>query len=210
MFGASILNLRHISVSKECLLKNMNVTEKHISERLGAKDYRGAFDGIVALYGERMYWQIRRIVFSHDDADDVLQNCYIKIWRNLSKFRYDSEVYTWIYRITVNESLNFLRKRDILSRFSSAGFESSTVRNIEGDAYFNGDKAQAALYRAIAKLPCKQRLVFEMRYFDEVEYKEMSKILGTSEGALKASYHIAYNKIRDELTHNSGNMEQER
>lgn len=210
MFGASILNLRHISVSKECLLKNMNVTEKHISERLGAKDYRGAFDGIVALYGERMYWQIRRIVFSHDDADDVLQNCYIKIWRNLSKFRYDSEVYTWIYRITVNESLNFLRKRDILSRFSSADIESSAVRNVEGNAYFNGNEAQAALYRAIAKLPYKQRVVFEMRYFDEVEYKEMSKILGTSEGALKASYHIAYNKIRDELTHNSGNMEQER
>lgn len=181
----------------------MATTGKHIADKLKSKDFRGAFDDIVALYGERMYWQIRRIVFSHDDADDVLQNCYIKIWRNLSKFRYDSEVYTWIYRITVNESLNFLRKRDILSRFSSADIESSAVRNVESNAYFNGDEAQAALYRAIAKLPYKQRLVFEMRYFDEVEYKEMSRILGTSEGALKASYHIAYNKIRNELTGNS-------
>lgn len=185
----------------------MSIDGKYITEKLAAKDYRGAFDGIVALYGERMYWQIRRLVFSHDDADDVLQNCYIKIWKGLPKFRYDSEVYTWIYRITVNESLNFLRKRDILSRFSSVDFESSAVRHIEGNPYFNGDGAQAALYRAIAKLPYKQRLVFEMRYFDEVEYKEMSRILETSEGALKASYHIAYNKIRGELTGNSGNPE---
>lgn len=181
----------------------MNVTERHISERLGAKDYRGAFDGIVSLYGERMYWHIRRLVLSHDDADDVLQDCYVKIWKNLPKFRADSGIYTWIYRILVNESLNFLRKRDILSRFSSIDAESAAVRHIEGDAYFNGDGAQAALYRAIAKLPYKQRLVFEMRYFDEVEYREMSRILGTSEGALKASYHIAYNKIRDELAGNS-------
>lgn len=178
----------------------MNVTEKHISEKLGVKDYRGAFDGVVALYGERMYWQIRRFVLSHDDTDDILQNCYVKIWKNLPKFRADSVIYTWIYRIVVNESLNFLRKRDMLSRFSSADIESPAAGNIEGDAYFNGDGAQSALYRAIAGLPCKQRIVFEMRYFDEVEYKEMSKILGTSEGALKASYHIAYNKIRDELT----------
>ncbi len=181
----------------------MNVTERHISERLGAKDYRGAFDGIVVLYGERMYWNIRRLVLSHDDADDVLQDCYVKIWKNLPKFRADSGIYTWIYRILINESLNFLRKRDILSRFSSIDTESSAVRHIEGNAYFNGDGVQAALYRAIAKLPYKQRLVFEMRYFDEVEYKEMSRILGTSEGALKASYHIAYNKIRDELAGNS-------
>ena len=181
----------------------MNTAEEHISERLGAKDYRGAFDGIVALYGERMYWQIRRLVFSHDDTDDVLQDCYVKIWKNLPKFRADSGIYTWIYRIIINESLNFLRKRDILSRFSSADFESSAVRHIEGDTYFNGDHAQAALYRSIAKLPYKQRLVFEMRYFDEVEYKEMSRILGTSEGALKASYHIAYNKIRDDLAKDS-------
>lgn len=181
----------------------MATTGKHIADRLKSKDFRGAFDDIVTLHGERMYWHIRRLVFSHDDADDVLQNCYIKIWKGLPKFRYDSEVFTWIYRIVINESLNFLRKRDILSRFSSADIESSAVRNVESNAYFNGDEAQAALYRAIAKLPYKQRLVFEMRYFDEVEYKEMSRILGTSEGALKASYHIAYNKIRNELTGNS-------
>lgn len=181
----------------------MNVTERHISERIGAKDFRGAFDGIVALYGERMYWNVRSFVFSHDDADDVLQDCYVKIWKNLPKFRADSGIYTWIYRIIVNESLNFLRKRDILSRFSFIDVDSPAAGHIAGDVYFDGDLAQAALYRAMAKLPYKQRLVFEMRYFDEVEYREMSRILGTSEGALKASYHIAYNKIRDELTGNS-------
>ncbi len=175
------------------------MTETEITGALLARDYRRAFDGIVVLYGERMYWQIRRFVLSHDDADDVLQDCYVKIWRNLPKFRSDSGVYTWIYRIAVNESLNFLKKRENVSRFSSAGIESPAARNLTAGSYFNGDKAQAALYRAIAGLPAKQRLVFEMRYFDEVEYKEMSKILGTSEGALKASYHIAYNKIRNEL-----------
>ncbi len=179
----------------------MGITEKHISERLAVKDYSRAFDGIVTLYGERMYWQVRRLVFSHDDADDVLQDCYVKIWKNLPKFRSDSGIYTWIYRIIINESLNFLRKREMLSKFFSADI-SSAARQVEGNAYFNGNGAQAALYQAIAKLPAKQRIVFEMRYFDEVEYKEMSKILGTSEGALKASYHIAYNKIRNELTEN--------
>lgn len=176
------------------------MTETDITGALLAKDYRRAFDCIAALYGERMYWQIRRLVLSHDDADDVLQDCYVKVWKNLPKFRSDSGIYTWIYRIVVNQSLNFLKKRELLSRFSSADAESPTLRNLRGDSYFNGDGAQAALYSEIAKLPAKQRLVFEMRYFDEVEYREMSKILGTSEGALKASYHIAYNKIRDALT----------
>lgn len=177
----------------------MQVTEKHISDCLSEQDWRGAFDSIVELYGTRMYWTIRKLVLSHDDTDDVLQDCYVKIWKSLPKFRSDSGVFTWIYRIVINESLNFLRKKNILSRFSSIDTEASTLRSMSGDPYFNGDNAQAALYRAIATLPYKQRLVFEMRYFDEIEYKEMSRILGTSEGALKASYHIAYNKVRDEL-----------
>lgn len=177
----------------------MDFSEKHISESLRQGDYRAAFDSIVGLYGERMYWTVRKLVFSHDDADDVLQDCYVKIWKSLPKFRCDSGVFTWIYRIIINESLNFLRKQDILSRFTSLDVEASVSRSIAGDPYFDGDSAQAALYRAVAKLPYKQRLVFEMRYFDEVEYREMSRILGTSEGALKASYHIAYNKVRDEL-----------
>ena len=177
----------------------MPLSEKHISEKLAAGDFRGAFEDIVSLYGERMYWHIRRLVLSHDDADDILQNSYIKIWKSLPKFRADSGIFTWIYRIIINESLNFLRKQNVLSHFSSLDIESEAARHIEGNPYFNGDRAQAALYRAIAKLPYKQRVVFEMRYFDETEYKEMSKILGTSEGALKASYHIAYNKIREEL-----------
>lgn len=177
----------------------MENKDQQICSALGRGAYREAFDLLVAAYGERMYWQIRRLVFSHDDADDILQDCYLKVWKALPKFRSESGLYTWLYRIVTNESLNFLRREKFLSRFSSVDAETVALRKIDEDPYFNGDKLQRALYKCIARLPAKQRLVFEMRYFDEVEYKEMSRLLGTSEGALKASYHIAYTKIKDEL-----------
>ncbi len=177
----------------------MESKEQQIREAMARRAYREAFNLLVDSYGERMYWQIRRLVFSHDDADDILQDCYIKIWKALPLFRSESGIYTWLYRIVTNESLNFLRRQKLLSRFSSVDAETAALKKIDEDPYFNGDSLQRALYKAIARLPSKQRLVFEMRYFDEVEYKEMSRILGTSEGALKASYHIAYNKIKDEL-----------
>ena len=177
----------------------MENKDRQICSALAAKAYREAFDLLVAAYGERMYWQIRRLVFSHDDADDILQDCYLKVWRALPKFRSESGIYTWLYRIVTNESLNFLRREKFLSKFSSVDAETAALRKIDEDPYFNGDKLQRELYKCIARLPAKQRLVFEMRYFDEVEYREMSRMLGTSEGALKASYHIAYTKIKDEL-----------
>ncbi len=177
----------------------MESKEQQIREAMARRAYREAFNLLVDSYGERMYWQIRRLVFSHDDADDILQDCYIKIWKALPLFRSESGIYTWLYRIVTNESLNFLRRQKLLSRFSSVDAETAALKKIDEDPYFNGDSLQRALYKAIARLPSKQRLVFEMRYFDEVEYKEMSRILGTSEGALKASYHIAYNKVKDEL-----------
>ena len=177
----------------------MENKDQQICSALGRGAYREAFDLLVTAYGERMYWQIRRLVFSHDDADDILQDCYLKVWKALPKFRSESGLYTWLYRIVTNESLNFLRREKFLSKFSSVDAETAALRKIDEDPYFNGDKLQRALYKCIARLPAKQRLVFEMRYFDEVEYKEMSRLLGTSEGALKASYHIAYTKIKDEL-----------
>ncbi|MGN0190956.1 MAG: RNA polymerase sigma factor [Candidatus Cryptobacteroides sp.] len=177
----------------------MTLSEGHISELILAKNYAEAFDGIVKLYGERMYWQIRRYVLSHDDADDVLQECWAKIWKNLPMFKSKSGVYTWIYRIVVNTSLNFLRKRSLMTRFAYGDEALKAADRLESDVYFNGDALQAALYKAIANLPPKQRVVFEMRYFDELDYRTISQLLNTSEGALKASYHFASEKVRAEM-----------
>ena len=177
----------------------MALSEEHISQQILARNYTEAFDGIVKLYGERMYWQIRRYVLSHDDADDVLQECWAKIWKNLPKFKSQSGVFTWIYRIVVNTSLNFLRKRSILARFTSSDEAMKMADRLEADVYFNGNALQTALYKAIASLPPKQRMVFEMRYFDELDYKTISQLLNTTEGALKASYHFASEKVRDYL-----------
>ena len=183
----------------------MALSEEHISQQILARNYTEAFDGIVKLYGERMYWQIRRYVLSHDDADDVLQECWVKIWKNLPKFKSQSGVYTWIYRIVVNTCLNSLRKRSFLSRFTSGDEALKLAEKLESDVYFNGDALQAGLYKAIAKLPPKQRMVFEMRYFDELDYKTIARLLDTSEGALKASYHFASAKVKEEMKkmHNS-------
>ena len=177
----------------------MALSEEHISELILAKNYGEAFEGIVSLYGERMYWQIRRFVLSHDDADDVLQECWMKIWKNLPKFQSKSGVFTWIYRIVVNTSLTYLRKKSLFSRFSGGDDAMKTAEHLEADVYFNGDALQSALYRAIAKLPPKQRMVFDLRYFEELDYKSISALLHTSEGALKASYHFASEKVREEL-----------
>lgn len=179
--------------------RNMAHSESHIMEMVSARKYSEAFDGIVAVYGERMYWQIRRYVLSHEDADDVLQECWMKIWKKLPQFRGQSGIFTWIYRIVVNTSLNFLKKRRLMSVFRSGEDLEVVAKGVFAEESFNGDNVQAALYKAIAKLPPKQRLVFEMRYFDEMDYRTMSGILGTSEGALKASYHFSSTKIKEEM-----------
>lgn len=152
---------------------------------------------VVRQYSEQLYWQIRRIVLTHEDANDVLQNTFIKAWGCLDNFRYESKLYTWLYRIAINESLDFIRKQKAAVAVDN---ESLSVANqLMADEYFDGDKAEAKLQEAIAMLPDVQRLVFCMRYYDEVKYSEMSKILKTTEGSLKASYHIAVKKISEYL-----------
>lgn len=158
---------------------------------------RRAFEIVVRKYSSQIYWQIRRLVFSHDDADDILQNTFLKAWLALDSFRGESKISTWLFRIATNESLSFLqRKREALSLDDP---EASVVESICSDEYFDGDEAQRRFMQAVASLPDKQRLVFNMRYFDEMKYEEMSDVLGTSVGALKASYHIAVGKITEVL-----------
>lgn len=163
------------------------------------KNRNTAFRELLRLYQERLYWQIRNIVKNHEDADDVLQNTFIKIFRNIEKFKGDSQLFSWMYRIATNESLTFLKKRAREMQISSEELQQQIINNLETDVYFEGDKIQLKLQRAIATLPEKQQQVFNMKYFQELKYKEISDILGTSEGALKASYHIATKKVEEYL-----------
>src|SRR5690606_16588292 len=149
-----------------------------------------AIDLLIGNYQKRLYWHIRKIVISHDDSDDVLQNTFIKIWKGLENFRQESSLFSWMFRIATNEALGFLRQKQRRQTSSIHPIEHELSRNLESDRYFSGDEIQLRLQQAILRLPEKQRLVFNMRYFDEMPYGEMSGILGTSEGALKASYHI--------------------
>ena len=162
---------------------------------------RAAFSQMVALYSEQLYWKIRSIVLNHDDADDVLQNTFLKAWKNIDEFRGKSKLYTWLYRIAVNESLDFLRRQKVQYALS-ADVDTGVANRLLADEYFDGDRSQALLQEAIAKLPDVQRKVFTLRYYDEMKYSEMSKLLDTSEGALKASYHIAVQKITDYVKKN--------
>ncbi len=159
---------------------------------------REAFDILMRQYGEKMYWQIRKLVTSHDDANDLLQNSFLKAWSNLHNFRGDAKLSTWLYKIAINESLNFLNRSKNQSSPESA-VTTQALEHLEADEYFDGDELKAQLHRAVASLPQKQRLVFNMKYFDEMKYEEISEILGTSVGALKASYHHAVKKITEML-----------
>jgi RNA polymerase sigma-70 factor (ECF subfamily) len=153
-----------------------------------------AFGQIVNQYSEPLYWKIRRIVLDHEDANDVLQNTFLKAWNNIGEFRNQSKISTWLYRIAINESLDFVRRQ---KNKLSTDAELSVANKLMADEYFDGDQTQALLQEAIALLPDVQRTVFTMKYFDEMKYSEISAILGTSEGALKASYHIAVKKITE-------------
>lgn len=160
-----------------------------------------AFDALMRAYGEKMYWQIRKMVVSHDDALDLLQNAFIKAWNNVEHFRGDAKLSTWLYKIAVNESINFLNKERNRRQVSADGEEDGfLLSNLEADEWFDGDALRLELQKAIAKLPEKQRIVFNMRYFDEMKYEEISEVLGTSVGALKASYHHAVKKIEDAMS----------
>lgn len=154
-----------------------------------------AFRILVATYQERLYWHIRKIVLHHEDADDVLQNTFIKIFRNLPDFQAKSSLFTWMYRIATNESITYINKKAKRNKISDAQYNEEAINSLESDVYFEGDAIQLKLQKAIAKLPNRQRMVFNMRYFDEMPYKEISEILEVSIGGLKSTYHIASQKI---------------
>lgn len=161
-----------------------------------------AFRGIVDAYSKKLYWHVRRIVGSHEDTDDLLQEIFVKIWSAFPAFRGESRLYTWIWRIATNESLNFLRKQKVRAALSFKPISDEEERRMDDDPWFDGDAAERELRKALSRLPNKQRLVFSMRYYDEMKYEEISEILDTSVGSLKASYHIAYEKIKDWLKEN--------
>jgi len=154
-----------------------------------------AFRSLVDQYKERLYWHIRKMVYTHDDTDDVLQNTFIKVHRNINSFKGDSKLYTWLYRIATNEAITFINKRAKQMQVSSQELQDRAVQNLQADVFFEGDEIQYKLQKAIASLPQKQQQVFNLKYFDEMKYEEMSQILDTSVGALKSSYHIAVKKI---------------
>ena len=156
---------------------------------------------IVDQYGEPLYWNIRSIVLTHDDADDVLQNTFLKAWKNLPTFEGRSRLSTWLYRIAINEALDFLRRQKAMT-LASADADLTIANQLMADDYFDGDRSQALLQQAIAMFPDVQRTVFTLRYYDEMKYSEISELLGTSEGSLKASYHVAVQKVTDYLKRN--------
>ena len=161
------------------------------------KTKRDDFNKVVTKYQKRLYWQIRKMVASHDDTDDILQNTFIKAWTNIDKFRGESSLMTWLYRIATNETLDFLSSAHARHSAQNTDLNDVLATEIHNDVYFDGDEAQRKLQQAILQLPDKQRLVFNMRYYDEMPYQQMSEILGTSEGALKASYHHAVKKLEE-------------
>ncbi|WP_298369091.1 RNA polymerase sigma factor [uncultured Lutibacter sp.] len=158
-----------------------------------------AFRKLMSLYKERLYWHIRKIVYVHDDADDVLQNTFIKVFKNIHSFKEDSKLYSWMYRIATNEAITFINKKASKLQVDLSELQLNTVNNLNNDIDYTGDEIQQLLQKAIITLPQKQQLVFNMKYFDEMKYADMSEILGTSVGALKASYFHAVKKIEEFL-----------
>ena len=178
-------------------------TETELISQLQAKGNKdAAFRELVAQYKERLYWHIRNIVKSHDDADDVLQNTFIKVYKSINGFKSESKLYSWLYRIATNEALTLINKNAKRLQITNQDVQDLAINNMQSDVYFEGDAIQIKLQKAIATLPEKQQLVFNMRYFQDIKYKEMSEILETSEGALKASYHIAVKKVEAHLINN--------
>lgn len=159
-----------------------------------------AFRTLMGLYKERLYWHIRNIVKTHDDADDVLQNTFIKVYRSISKFKGDSKLYSWLYRIATNEAITHINKRAKEQNISIEDVQHQLADSLHADNYFSGDEIQEKLQKALVTLPQKQQLVFNMKYFENMKYNAISEVLGTSVGALKASYHHAVKKIEHHLT----------
>lgn len=153
------------------------------------------FNLLLQKYQQKIYWHIRRLVIDHDDADDLVQETFVKVWKNLQNFRSDSQLYTWIYRIATNESITFLNKKKNRNNISLDEVNTELAETLASSEHFDGDKIQRKLQQAVLTLPEKQRIIFNMKYFDDMKYEEISEVLGTSVGALKASFHIAVKKI---------------
>lgn len=176
------------------------IAEDTLVQDLKAKKTQAqAFEMLVSTYKERLYWQIRGIVLNHDDTDDVLQNTFIKIFKNIDAFKGESQLFSWMYRIATNEALSFIKQRAKIQGITDADYQEKLVSNLQADVYFEGDEIQLKLQQAIATLPEKQKLVFNMKYFQELKYEEISEILETSVGGLKASYHLAVKKVEQYL-----------
>jgi RNA polymerase sigma-70 factor (ECF subfamily) len=174
------------------------LSDREILDQFSNPETRNyAFNLLVCQYQKRLYWHIRKMVIDHDDSDDILQNVFIKAFNGLGNFREDSKIFTWLYRIATNECITFLNAKKRRFFIPMVDVEHQLSQNLENDSYFNGDRIQMRLQQAILTLPEKQRLVFNMKYFEDMKYEDMSEILGTSVGALKASYHHAVKKIEE-------------
>ncbi len=187
-----------VSLKNTPLKVMSHITDDDIKSLINS-DAEKAFRMIIDLYGSKLYWHIRRIVIIHDDADDALQNTFINAWKNIAGFRFESSLLTWLWSIATNEALTLIRKRERQSAVSLDELDGIFAQALEGNSYFDGDEASVKLQNAILKLPDKQRTVFNMKYFDDMSYEEMSGVTGTSVGALKASYHHAVKKIEKYL-----------
>ena len=184
------------------MITDKTYNEEIITEQLhDPARCREAFSRVIARYTESLYWQIRRMVIDHDDTNDLLQNTFIKAWTNIDNFRGEAKLSTWLHKIAINEAITFINKEKAKNNVSIDD-ESFLIDNLQADEWFDGDEVKLQLQKAINQLPEKQRLVFNMRYFDEMKYEDMSEILGTTAGALKASYHHAIKKIEQFFSSN--------
>ena len=184
------------------MITDKTYNEEIITEQLhDPEQCRDAFSRVIAHYTEPLYWQIRRMVIDHDDTNDLLQNTFIKAWTNIDNFRGEAKLSTWLHKIAINEAITFINKEKAKNNVSIDD-ESFLIDNLQADEWFDGDEVKLQLQKAINQLPEKQRLVFNMRYFDEMKYEDMSEILGTTVGALKASYHHAIKKIEQFFSSN--------
>ena len=173
-----------------------------IKDLIDVRSKEAAFKKLVIEYQRPLYNIIRSIVLNHDDADDILQNTFIKIFQNIHKFKGDSKLFSWMYRIATNEALTFMKSKAHKNKISSEELQTKLIENLSADVYFDGDEIQLKLHKAVSLLPEKQQIVFKLKYFEELKYEEMASILSTSVGALKASYHFAVKKIEDYLNSN--------
>ena len=180
-----------------------DLSDKELLERFRNPDTRNySFNLLIRKYEKKIYWHVRRIVINHDDANDVTQEAFVKVWKNLERFKEEAQLFTWIYRIATNEAISFLRKKRTRFFIPFIDVENQLSNSLKSDNFFTADEIQLKLQKAILKLPEKQRIVFNMRYYDDLKYDEISEILGTSVGALKASYHHAAKKVEEYLKSN--------